>query len=61
MKKMYKRKNNVNQICLKTNKVLNTFKNFSEASRETKIHHNGIYMAARGIRKTAGGFKWELA
>ena len=62
MSKIYKnkRKKSVKQICIKTNIILNIYESFLEASRKTKIHREGIRMAAIGKYKTAGGFKWEL-
>lgn len=38
---------------------IDEFDGQSEASRATGIKSNGISAACRGVRKTAGGFKWK--
>lgn len=49
----------VNQICLKTFNILNTFKSIKEACENTGIRSSGIQASCCGRMKSAGGFKWE--
>jgi hypothetical protein len=49
----------IKQIDPKTNKVIETYKNASEASRQTGILAESIRKVARGERKTAGGYIWK--
>jgi hypothetical protein len=47
----------VSMVCPKTNNVLKTWDSIKDAEKETNIKH--ISCAAKGKRKTAGGFKWK--
>ncbi len=49
----------VSMVCQKTNNVLKTWDSMTEAEKETNIRHIGC--AAKGRRKTAGGFKWKYS
>ena len=49
----------INQIDLKTNKVIKTWKSACEAGRQLGISSRNIITATKGKRKQAGGFAWE--
>lgn len=51
----------VNQMELKTNKLINTYKSISEASRILKIPCTCISYCCKGKAKTAGGYAWQFA
>ena len=38
-----------------------TFESIAEASRQTGVREEDIRAACRGIRRTAGGFRWAYA
>ena len=38
-----------------------TFESIAEASRQTGVNEQDIRAACRGIRRTAGGYRWALA
>lgn len=40
-------------------RVINIFPSYGYASRETKVDNGNISYCCRGIRKTAGGFRWK--
>jgi hypothetical protein len=46
------------QIDTKTFKVIKTFHNMCEASRETGVNRNNISAVVNFRNNTAGGFKW---
>ena len=47
------------QIDKNTNKIINIFKSEMEAGRITGINHSAISKVCRGVRKTAGNYKWK--
>ena len=47
------------QIDVNTHKIINIFKSTREAEKITGIKHNSISKVCRGIRKTAGNYKWK--
>lgn len=49
----------VNMLDIKNNKVIKTFVSISEAERQLKIRSSNISMVCKGLRKKAGGYKWE--
>lgn len=49
----------VYQIDINTNKIINTYFSYKDASRNTGAIDTEISKVCRGITKTAGGFKWE--
>ena len=49
----------VRQIDIKSGNVIAEFDTITEAFKKTKISH--ISSVCRGVRKTAGGYKWEYA
>ena len=49
----------INQIDLKTNKVIKTWKSACEAGRQLGINSRNIITVTKGKRKQAGGFAWE--
>lgn len=49
----------VNQVCLDTGLVVNSFSSMKEAFDITGIQHQNISKVCRGIRRHAGGFFWE--
>lgn len=51
----------INQICLVTNCIINTFLSIREAERITKICNSNITACAKGKLKSAGNYKWEYA
>lgn len=51
----------VNQICLKTDVVLESFYSIKAASVATNVDKCDISKCANSKRKTAGGFKWMFA
>lgn len=53
----------VNMLDRYTHEILKTFNSALEASEYLDWHENatsGIYQCARGVRKSAGGYKWEI-
>jgi hypothetical protein len=50
----------VTQYTIKGRKV-KKFNSMTEASNSTGVNTGSISKASRGICKTAGGFRWELA
>lgn len=48
----------INQIDIKTNKIINTYKSISTA--EKLLNLKGISKACNGKSKTSGGYKWEF-
>lgn len=49
----------VAQIDINTNKTLKIFNSITEASKAIGISRQDIGIVSRGIRKTAGGYKWK--
>ena len=50
----------INQIDIKTNKIINTYNSINEAfNKLNKTYGNNIRLAIDGKRKTAFGYKWE--
>lgn len=49
----------VAQICLKTNKVIDTFKSFSEAERKTGVDRRYISFVVKHRLKTTCGYGWK--
>ena len=43
--------------CVETQKIYSSIR---EASRQTGISYSSISMASRGLRHTAGGYRWEI-
>ncbi|NFO03145.1 hypothetical protein FDB23_03295 [Clostridium botulinum] len=43
-----------------TGKVLDSYENMAVAGRENYLHRETIRQVIKGIRKTAGGFKWVI-
>lgn len=48
------------QIDPKTDEIIGKFESVSHASEETEIVLTNIAACVRGVRKTAGGFRWEF-
>lgn len=51
----------VEQICLKTGSVLNTFSSIMIATRETGAVHECITRTCKGRQQSSGGFGWKYA
>lgn len=49
----------VAQICKKTAIVLCEFESCAEAANKTGVDNSSIGKAAKGIQKSAGGYKWK--
>ena len=47
------------QIDANTHKIINIFKSTRDAERITGINHSDISKVCRGIKKTAGNYKWK--
>lgn len=47
------------QLCLKTNNTINIFLNAKQVEDLLNFEKNSIRSCARGVQKTAYGFKWE--
>ena len=50
----------INQIDIKTNKIIKTYPSAGAASKETNINRNNITNCCRGGLKSAGGYKWTF-
>ena len=48
------------QIDKNTNETIKIFSCAAQAQREISISYASISMVCRGIRKTAGGYKWNF-
>lgn len=44
-----------------TNEILDEYPNMAAAGRDNYLHRETIRQCVRGIRKTAGGYKWEAS
>lgn len=49
----------VQMLDASTGQVLKNFESLSEASREMNISNSNISMVCKGVRSTAGGYKWR--
>ena len=46
--------------CILNGKVINTYKSISEAGRCLGLNFSNIAACCRGVRKTCGGYSWEV-
>lgn len=49
----------VEQRHVHTNEIIKIFNGIKEASRETGANSGSIVKVCKGIRQTAGGYKWK--
>lgn len=57
--KLHHNSKTINQIEIKTNKVIRTFYSLGEIERELGLLHGNVGKACRDNRYTCGGYKWQ--